>query len=122
MSVATEDRTPVDRDLHTAELPPLPQRETMVPVTQWIEAPDEVRDLGGDIDVDLVTYIRRIGPYLLWRAGRAAGERARYCAVHADDLDERWRFDLDADGNGSGVGPDGVRHERFRDWKLSLKG
>jgi hypothetical protein len=42
--------------------------------------------------------------------------------VNADDLDERWRFDLDATGKGSGVGPDGVRHDRFRDWKLSLKG
>jgi hypothetical protein len=122
MSVATEDRAPVERDLHTEELPALPQRHSMVPAARWIEAPVEVRDLGRDFGVELVTYIRRIGPYLLWRAGRAAGERARYCAVKADDLDERWRFDLDPEGNGSGTGPDGVEHHRFRDWKLSLKG
>jgi hypothetical protein len=122
MAVATEDRTPVEHDLHTEDLPALPQRHTMIPATRWIEAPAEVRELGRDLGVPLVSYIRRIGPYLVWRAGRAAGERARYCAVDADDLDERWLFELDADGNGSGIGPDGVEHHRFRDWKLSLKG
>jgi hypothetical protein len=121
VSTPTEDRTPVDHDVHTAELPPLPQRTTMIPATRWVEAPDAIRHLGDEIGVELVSYIRRIGRYLLWRAGRAAGEPARYAAVAADDLDEVWRFALDADGTGAGLGPDGVEHHRFRDWKLSLK-
>ncbi len=79
MSVPTEDRPPVDHDVHTEDLPPLPQRESMIPATRWIEAPDAVRHLGTGIDVGLVAYIRTIHGYLLWRAGRAAGERARYC-------------------------------------------
>lgn len=121
MSTPTEDRPPVDHDVHTEDLPPLPQRESMIPATRWIEAPDVVRDLGREIGVDLVTYIRRIHDYLLWRAGRAAGEPARYCAINADDPDDRWFFALDADGNGEGLGPDGTVHTRFRTWKLSLR-
>jgi hypothetical protein len=121
MSTPTEDRPPVERDLHTEELPPLPQRTSMIPAERWVEAPDAVRHLGDEIGVDLVAYIRRIGDFLLWRAGRAAGEPARYCAVDATDLAERWYFALDAEGNGSGTGPDGVVHTRFRSWKESLR-
>ena len=121
MSTPTEDRPPVDHDLHTEDLPPLPQRESMIPATRWLEAPAFVRDLGEDIGVDLVAYIRRIHGYLLWRAGRAAGEPARYCAVNAGDFGDRWFFALDAEGNGSGEGPDGVVHTRFRTWKESLR-
>ncbi|MCU0312330.1 MAG: hypothetical protein MUE36_15465 [Acidimicrobiales bacterium] len=121
MSTPTEDRPPIDHDVHTAELPPLPQRASMIPANRWVEAPDAIRRLGAGIGVDLVCYIRGIHGYLLWRAGRAAGEPARYCAVRADDLDERWFFALDADGTGRGVGPDGVEHTRFRSWKESLR-
>lgn len=121
MSTPTEDRPPVDHDVHTDDLPPLPQRESMIPASRWIEAPPFVRDLGADIGVDLVCYIRRIGDHLLWRAGRAAGEAARYCALSASDPDDHWFFSLDADGSGSGLGPDGVVHERFRTWKESLR-
>ena len=121
MSIPTEDRPPVDHDVRTEDLPPLPQRESMIPATRWIEAPDAVRHLGTGIGVELVAYIRTIHGYLLWRAGRAAGERARYCAVRSTDLEERWFFELDADGNGSGTGPDGVEHTRFRTWKESLR-
>jgi len=121
MSTPTEDRPPVEQDLHTDELPPLPQRASMIPVQRWVEAPDEVRHLGDEIGVELVAYIRRIGDYLVWRAGRATGEAARYIAVHATDLHEQWRFALDAAGDGSGTGPDGVVHTRFRTWKESLR-
>jgi hypothetical protein len=121
MSMPTEDRPPVEHDLHTEDLPPLPQRESMIPVTRWLEAPTFVRDLGADIGVDLVAYIRSIHGYLLWRAGRAAGEPARYCAVNAEDFEDHWFFALDAEGNGSGEGPDGVVHTRFRTWKESLR-
>lgn len=121
MSTPTEDRPPIDHDVHTVDLPPLPQRDSMIPVERWIEAPAAVRTLGADIGVALVSYIRTIHGYLLWRAGRAAGEPARYIAVNATDLDETWTFTLDADGAGAGVGPDGVTHTRFRTWKESLR-
>ncbi len=39
VSTPTEDRTPVDHDVHTAELPPRPQRTTMIPALEYkIEA------------------------------------------------------------------------------------
>jgi hypothetical protein len=117
-----EDRPPVERDYSTAELPALPQREYMIPATRWVEAPREVRDLGNDIGVDLVVYIRRIGPYLLWRAGGPSRAHARYLAVNANDLGEQWHFRLSPDGSGAGVAPDGSRHTRFRTWKEALRG
>lgn len=121
MSIPTEDRPPIDHDVHTDDLPPLPQRDSMIPAERWIEAPAAVRLLGAEIGVDQVTYIRRIHDYLLWRAGRAAGEPARYCAVRADNLADRCFFALDAEGNGRGLGPDGSEHTRFRTWKVSLR-
>jgi hypothetical protein len=121
MSIPTEDRPPIGHDVHTDELPPLPQRDSMIPAERWIEAPDAVRRLGVEIGVEQVTYIRRIHDWLLWRAGRAAGEPARYCAVRADDLADCCFFALDADGNGRGLGPDGSEHTRFRTWKVSLR-
>ncbi len=121
MSVPTEDRPPVDHDVHTADLPPLPQRHSMIPATRWVEAPPFVVGLGEEIGVELVAYIRRIHDFLLWRAGRAAGEPARYCAVNASDPDDHWFFELDADGEGRGLGPDGTVHTRFRTWKESLR-
>ena len=69
----------------------------------------------------LVAYKRRIGRFLLWRAGPAAGADARYIAIAADDLDRRYTFRLFPDGTGAGIGPDGVRHTRFRTWKESLR-
>ncbi len=75
MPTPAEERPPTDRDWHTGELPPLPQRDYLIPAARWIEAPDEVRTLGADLGVDLVAFKRRIGRYLLWRAGPA---------VHAD--------------------------------------
>ena len=46
---------------------------------------------------------------------------ARYMAIAADDLDERWTFRLSPDGTGEGVGPDGRVHTRFRTWKEALR-
>jgi hypothetical protein len=116
-----EQRPPVDRDYHTADLPPLPQRAYLIPATRWIEAPAELVTLGDDLGIDLVAYKRRIGRYLLWRAGPASGADARYCAIAVDDLDRRFEFRLFADGTGEGEGPDGVRHARFRTWKEALR-
>ena len=116
-----EARTPTDRDWHTHELPPTPQRDFLIPATRWVEAPAELRALGADLGIDLVAYKRRIGSYLLWRAGPAAGADARYMAIASDDLDRRFRFRLFPDGSGQGAGPDGNEYTRFRTWKESLR-
>ena len=116
-----EARTPTDRDWHTEELPPTPQRDFLIPAERWVEAPDALRTLGADFGVALVAYKRRIGQFLLWRAGPAAGADARYMAIDAGDLDRSYTFRLFADGRGEGVGADGVTHTRFRLWKESLR-
>lgn len=106
--------------VHTHELPPLPQRESRIIASQWIEAPNEIRTLGDDLQAD-PGYLRGIGRYLLWRAGPAVRARARYGAVDSTDLERIWTFELDAEGNGEGLGPDGIIHSRFRTWKESLR-
>jgi hypothetical protein len=121
MATAPEDRTPVTTDYHTDELPPLPQRDYLIPAERWVEAPAELRALGADIDVALVAYKRRIGRYLLWRAGPASGADSRYMALNADDVAERYTFRLWPDGRGEGTGADGRTHVRFRTWKESLR-
>ncbi|MGQ0823893.1 MAG: hypothetical protein ACT4OX_02490 [Actinomycetota bacterium] len=121
MATPAEERPPTDRDWHTDELPPTPQRDFLIPATRWREAPRELVELGADIGIPLVAYKRRIGRYLLWRAGPAVGADARYMAVAADDLDEQWTFRLRPDGAGTGDGPDRRTHERFRTWKQALR-
>lgn len=113
---------PVDpTPLHTDDLPDTPVRDRTIPATAWVEGPEELRRLGLDLGHDLVEYKRRIGRYLLWRAGPATRGDARYMALARDDLDERWTFRLHPDGSGSGEGPDRVTHERFRTWKEALR-
>jgi hypothetical protein len=121
MPTPAEERTPTDRDWHTDELPPLPQRDFLIPATRWVEAPPELVALGADIGVDLVAFKRRIGRYLLWRAGPAVKADACYMAVDADDLGRRFTYRLLPDGSGEGVGPDGRGHTRFRTWKEALR-
>jgi hypothetical protein len=115
-----EERPPTDHDWSTAELPATPQRYFLIPAERWIEAPAELRSLGSDLGVDLVAYKRRIGRYLLWRAGPAAKADARYMAIASDDPSERWTFRLFADGSGEGTAPGGS-HTRFRTWKEDLR-
>ena len=120
MVAATErpiDATPV----HTHELPPTPQRDRRIPATAWVEAPRALLELGADIDEPVVGYLRRIGPWLLWRAGPPSRGDARYMALSADDLDTTWTFRVYPDGSGEGQGPDGVAHRRFRTWKEALR-
>ena len=115
------DERPIDpTPVHTADLPPTPIRDRNIPAQAWIEAPDELLHLGDDIDQPLVTYKRRIGRWLLWRAGPATRADARYLAVDAGDLAQQHAFRLFADGSGDGVGPSGERHTRFRSWKEDL--
>ena len=88
MPTPAEDRPPTERDWHTDELP----------ATAATRLPDPgrhagsrrrpaLRTLGADLGVELVAYKRRIGRYLLWRAGPAVRADARYMAIAADDLD-----------------------------------
>jgi hypothetical protein len=120
MATSPEDRPPVAVDYHTEDLPSLPQRDYLIPAERWIEAPRELRELGADFGVSLVAYKRRIGRYLLWRAGPASRADACYMALAADDLDERYTFRLRPDGSGRGASADGRTHERFRTWKEAL--
>jgi hypothetical protein len=121
MPIPAEARPPTDRDWHTDDLPPLPQRDFLIPATRWVEAPPELVALGADFGVDLVAFKRRIGRYLLWRAGPAVKADARYMAIAADDLDRRFAYRLFPDGSGEGAGPDGRDHTRFRTWKEALR-
>jgi len=117
MTLPPGERPFVADPVHTAELPPTPQRSYRIPASAWIEAPPELVALGEELD-EPVEYKRRIGRFLLWRAGPPVGE-ARYMAV-ADDLSASFRFDLHGK-TGSGVGADGQTHHRFRNWKESLR-
>ena len=111
------DETPI----HTDDLPPTPQRDRNIVATAWIEAPQELVHLGDDIGHPQVDYKRRIGKWLLWRAGPAMKADARYMAIAADDLAQSHTFRLHADGTGEGTGPSGRSHERFRAWKEDLR-
>ena len=111
----------VESPFHTDDLPPLPQRDRRLPATLWIEAPDTLLALGRDLGHELVVYKRRIGRWLLWRAGPAVDDNARYMALDIADLDRQFTFTLDPEGHGTGLGPDGQTHERFRSWKESLR-
>jgi hypothetical protein len=115
------DDRPVDpTPVHTADLPATPLRDRNIPASAWMEAPAALRQLGEQADGAEAHYKRRIGRWLLWRAGPARRARACYLAVDAEDLSRTFTFALRADGSGAGTGPDGVRHERFRTWKQSL--
>ena len=119
-----DDRPFDDTPIHTADLPDTPIRDRNVPAEAWVEAPDALLAAAEGIpSADgrpvRIAYKRRLGGWLLWRAGPAKGD-ARYMAVHADDLDRHLTFRLHADGTGSGVGADEAVHPRFREWKRSL--
>jgi hypothetical protein len=113
-----DDGTPI----HTDELPPTPVRDRNIPATAWIEAPADLLRLGDDLPGRPVAdYKRRIGPWLLWRAGPATGGDARYWAARADDLAAAYTFRLYPGGDGDGAGPSGRRHTRVRTWKEDLR-
>lgn len=115
------DERPIDpTPVHTDDLPPLPIRDRNVPAEAWIEAPPELLALGDDIGRPVITYKRRLGRWLLWRAGPASKADARYLAIDADDLSNQYTFRLYPDGSGEGVGPSGTTHSRFRAWKEDL--
>jgi hypothetical protein len=116
------DERPIDpTPVHTADLPPTPIRDRNIPAGAWIEAPPALLHLGDDIGQPTVTYKRRIGRWLLWRAGPATKANARYLAIDAEDLDRHHTFRLFADGTGEGTGPSGTTCDRFRVWKQDLQ-
>ena len=113
-----------DTPIHTAELPDTPIRDRNVSAEAWVEAPTALLGAAEGIpspdgEPVRIAYKRRLGRWLLWRAGPAKGD-ARYVAVHADNLQRILEFRLFVDGSGTGTGADGTVHHRFRDWKRSL--
>ncbi|MFN8024070.1 MAG: hypothetical protein U0Q03_21240 [Acidimicrobiales bacterium] len=114
-----DDTTPV----HTDALPDTPTRDRNIVARAWIEAPPELLALGDDLPGrPYATYKRRIGDWLLWRAGPASGGDARYWACRSDDLSTQTTFRLFPDNSGDGTGPSGAHHTRFRTWKEDLLG
>jgi hypothetical protein len=112
------DHTPI----HTADLPATPVRDRNIVATAWVEAPASLADLGADLPgTPVAEYKRRIGSWLLWRAGPATGGDARYWVADVADLDRTFTFRLFPDGSGDGEGPSGTRHDRFRSWKEDLR-
>ncbi|MFK8023562.1 MAG: hypothetical protein AB8G26_06325 [Ilumatobacter sp.] len=116
------DQRPLDHTpVHTDDLPPTPIRDRNVPATAWVEAPATLLALGDDLpDAPVAEYKRRIGPWILWRAGPARKGDARYWVTH-DASGAEYSLRLFPDGSADGVGPSGVRHDRFRSWKEDLR-
>jgi hypothetical protein len=117
-----DERPPDHTPIHTADLPPTPVRDRNIPATAWIEAPPDLLELGADLPgTPIAEYKRRIGPWLLWRAGPASGGDARYWAGLAGDVGHSVTLRLFPDGDGEGRGPSGTVHHRFRAWKEDLR-
>lgn len=116
------DERPVDdTPVHTADLPPTPIRDRNIPATAWVEAPSSLLKLGADLpDAPVAEYKRRIGPWILWRAGPAKRGDARYWVQH-DATGAEYTLRLYPDGSAEGVGPSGTTHDRFRAWKEDLR-
>ena len=117
------DQRPADHTpIHTVDLPATPVRDRNIVASAWIEAPAELLALGHDLpDRPEAEYKRRIGHWILWRAGPATDADARYWACDDSDLARQFTFRLFPDGSGDGVGPSGSRHDRFRSWKEDLR-
>jgi 8-oxo-dGTP diphosphatase len=111
------DRPFSERTFTTSELPDTPTRSFRIAASSWTEAPRELLNAGDDLD-EPVEYKRRIGRWLLWRAGPPVG-RARYVAL-PEGASEVLTFELDG-RTGLGIGADGREHRRFRSWKESLR-
>ena len=86
MALPADERPPDHTPIHTSALPATPVRDRNIPATAWVEAPTELLHLGDDLGGQVATYKRRIGRWLLWRAGPATRADARYLAVDSEDL------------------------------------
>jgi hypothetical protein len=114
--VPTEDRPLDHAPVSTNDLPDTPQRDRAIPATAWVEAPPELLSLDPP-----ARYLRRSGPWLLWRSGPPSHADATYWVARADDLSVQHTLRLFPDGSADGVGPSGARHTRFRAWKEDLR-
>jgi hypothetical protein len=122
VTLPTEDRPAVATAFRTIELPATPQRDRRFPASMWLDGPTEAATLGADLPGRPdASFLRRIGRWLLWRAGPASGGEARYLAVDSHDLARQYAFRLGPDGTGTGTGPGGTVHTRFRTWKEDLR-
>ncbi|MDH4170211.1 MAG: hypothetical protein OEW42_11550 [Acidimicrobiia bacterium] len=117
---AADDRPVDETPIHTEDLPLTPTRDRNISATAWIEAPPTLLGSGADIGQPLIAYKRRIGRWLLWRAGPARRADARYTAIDSKDLSRAFSFRLKPDGSGYGIGPSGASCTRFRTWKQDL--
>lgn len=107
--------------METLKLPLTPAADRNIPAEAWVEAPAELLALGDPIGEPNVVYLRQIGPFLVWRAGPGTTRsNTIWMALDVGDLARRFVFDQTADGPGSGEGPSGTNHERFRTWKEDL--
>src|SRR5690606_8183878 len=106
-----DERPTDDTPVHTADLPDTPVRDRNIPATAWVEAPEPLRTLGDDLpDRPVAEYKRRIGPWLLWRAGPATGGDARYWVCDERAPDRQFTLRLFPDGTAEGTGPSGAVH------------
>ena len=121
-ALPADERPWDDTPVHTADLPPTPIRDRNIPATAWVEAPAALLTVGDDLEGrPVAAYKRRIGRWLLWRAGPANHDHARYLALDPDAPEVRPVFRLFPDGTGEGTGPAGEPHARFRTWKEALR-
>lgn len=120
--VVPRSQRPVDlTPVHTLDLPVTPPADRNIPAEAWIEAPAELLSLGDTVGDPNVVYLRQIGPFVVWRAGPGTTRSATaWLAVDVGDTAVTYRFEQRPDGTGSGTGPDGTPHDRFRTWKESL--
>ena len=114
--------------MDTADLPPTPVRDRRIPAAAWTAAPVELLQLAAEAErlagappgEAVTSFLRRIGPWLVWRSGPANGPSICW-AGHVDDLRRTHQFVRHADGSGVGSGPSGELHSRFRTWKQDLR-
>ena len=124
MSAVAADDRPFDfTPVATSELPRTPTRDRNIAATAWTQAPPQLLGLGEPLGIsaEATAYKRRIGGWLLWRAGPARGP-ALYLAIDSRDLNRSHLFELTASGEHTGTGPSGAVHTRFRAWKEDLLG
>ena len=124
MSAIKADDRPFDfTPIETADLPATPTRERNIAASTWVEAPAELLTLGEPLGIaaEATAFKRRIGDWLLWRAGPARGT-SKSLAIDSRDLTHMVTFTLEADGTHHGIGPTGIAHDRFRTFKEDLLG
>lgn len=122
MSALPADARPFDlTPVNTHDLPDTPTPDRNIAASAWKQAPTALLSLGERLGIgpDRTAFKRRVGPWLLWRAGPARGP-AVYLAVDSHDSGRTCAFELDGARSGRGRGPTGTEHTRFRTWKEDL--